>query len=115
MEIRLLVDPLHYLGIGEVAVTTKDHQGVGPGVTQVFDQPLQHREHLRAREAFGLEDGRDQAPREALIEVKGHKTIAPIIAIVTGLFLCPMDRILGVIDIEHDHRGWVGIGGNKLL
>ena len=115
MEIRRLVDPLHHLGIGEVAGTAKDHKGVGPGVPQVFDQSLQHREPLRAREAFGLEDGRDQAPREALIEVQGQKTIPPLIAIITGLFLFPMDRVLGVIDIEHDDRGGTGIGGDKLL
>ena len=67
------------------------------------------------REAFGLEDGRDQAPREALIEVQGHKTIASILAIVTGLLLFPMDRVFSVIDIEHDDRGGAGIGGNNLL
>ena len=98
-----------------MAGTATDHQGGGPGVTQGFAQPLQPREPLRACEAFGLEDGRDQAPREALIEVKGHQTIAPIIAIVTGLFLFPMDRVLGVIDVEHDNRGWAGIGGDTLL
>jgi hypothetical protein len=115
MESRLLVDPLHPLGIGDMAVTAQDHQGVGPGVTQVLDPPLQHCEPLRAREAFGLEDSREPAPREALIEGQGHKTIAPLIAIVTGLFWFPMDGGLGVIDVEHDNRGWAGIGGDTLL
>ena len=62
MECGLRVDPLPHLGIGEVAITAKDHQGVRPGVPQVGNQPLQHCEPLRTREAFRLENGRDEAP-----------------------------------------------------
>ena len=44
-----------------------------------------------------------------------HEAIAVIIAIIAGLLLLAMDPVLGVIDIEHDHLGWLGIGGDKLL
>ena len=32
MEMELGLDPLHHLGIGEVAVPTKDDERLGPGV-----------------------------------------------------------------------------------
>jgi hypothetical protein len=60
-EVGLGLDPLHHLRVGKVAVTAKDQQGVGPCLTQPLDQACQHREHLRAGEALGLEDGGDQA------------------------------------------------------
>ena len=56
------LDPLHHLRGGNVTVTTKAHQGVGPGVTQPLDEAFQHRQPLRAGEALGLEDRRAQAP-----------------------------------------------------
>jgi hypothetical protein len=45
------------------------HEGIGPGLTQVLHQPFQHRQQLRRTEALGLEDRRDQASRETLVDM----------------------------------------------
>src|SRR5215831_4727878 len=42
--VGLGLDPLHHLRVGKVAVTAKDHQGVGPRLTQPLDQAFQHRQ-----------------------------------------------------------------------
>ena len=44
-----------------------------------------------------------------------HAALAAIIAIVAGRCLLAMDAVLGVIDSEHDDRGWGGVGGDTLL
>jgi hypothetical protein len=51
----LRFDPLHHFRVGKVAVTANDHQGLRPRLPQALDQALQHREHLGACEALGLQ------------------------------------------------------------
>ena len=101
----LLLDPLPHLGGGKGTIAAKDQQGVGPGCAKTLAHALQHRAPLCPCETLGLEDGRQQASREALIQVERHTTRPAIIAIVTGVFLLAMDRGLRVIDIEHDDLG----------
>ena len=96
-----------------MAVAATDDQGVGPGVAEPLDHALQHREHLRAAEARGLEARGAQASREPLIQVERQETLPAIIAIVAGVLLLTMNAVLGVIDIEHNNRGCPGIGGDK--
>ena len=60
MEVGLRLDPLHHLGVGKMAVTANDHQGVRPSLTKTLEKPFQHAEHLRSTEALGLENRGNQ-------------------------------------------------------
>jgi hypothetical protein len=98
-----------------VTVTAKDAPRVGPRVPKLLDHPLEHCQHWCTAEALRLEDGGNETPQKACIQVEWQDTITPIIAIVADLFLCTMRAILGVIDVEHNDLGWTVVGRNKLI
>ena len=104
--------PLHHCGIGKVTVTAQDAPSVGPRVPKPLAHPLEHCQQLCTAEALSLEDGGKETPCKAFIPVAWQETIAPILAIVADLFLCPMRAILGVIDVEHDDLGGTVVGRN---
>lgn len=98
-----------------MAVTTKHDQGIGPGLAQVLDKPFQHREHLLSSKTLGLENRRDQASREALIDVQGQEAIGALIAIITDVLLLALSRGLRIIEVEHDELGHPVVRGDKLI
>jgi hypothetical protein len=98
-----------------VAVTAHEEQGVGPSVAPPLDAPLHHPEPLGAAEALGLEDRGAQTSCATRLPREGQEAIPASRPVVTGLCLCAMAPVRGVLNIEHDDVGPAIVRGATVL
>ena len=113
---RVIEGELHQFRVGEVAITAQDDAGIGPSLPQAAQHPLEDHGVLRSGGTLaGTQGGGDEFAGESLEDKQRQVAVVAVMVVIKGEFLLAMGGILGVVHIEDNHRGWLGITGDELI
>ena len=88
----------------------------GPGLAQAAQHPLEdHGVLCSGGTLAGTQGGGDEFAGEFLEDKQRQVAVVAVMVVIKGEFLLAMGGILGVVHIEDNHRGWLGVTGNELI
>ena len=109
-------DHVEDLGGGKMTIAADQNVGVGPVVSQIRQQPDQdHGIFGPSRAGARTQVGRDEGMRGPFENEERQIAMVLIVMIIERKLLLAIRRIIGVVDIEDNGGGRLGVAGDEVV